>query len=72
MKSNFTEQSRRLGLKISYYRKCRSLSQMQLADCIGVSRTHMSRIENNDCGVSLNVIFRIADALEIPVAKLFE
>jgi transcriptional regulator with XRE-family HTH domain len=32
----------------------------------------MSRIENNDCAVSLDVIFSIAKALDIPVAKLFE
>ena len=32
----------------------------------------MSRIENNDCAVSLDVIFAIASALNIPVFKLFE
>ncbi|MDE7273915.1 MAG: helix-turn-helix domain-containing protein [Lachnospiraceae bacterium] len=48
------------------------LSQIQLADRIDVSRTHMSRIENNDCAVSLDVIFSIAKALEVPVSKLFE
>ena len=45
---------------------------MQLAEKIDVSRTHMSRIENNDCAVSLDVIFSIAKALDIPVHKLFE
>ncbi|MEZ3446944.1 MAG: helix-turn-helix domain-containing protein [Lachnospiraceae bacterium] len=53
-------------------RKEKGLSQVQLADQIGISRTHMSRIENNDCAVSLDVIFSIAKALEIPVSKLFE
>ena len=48
------------------------LSQIQLSDKINVSRTHMSRIENNDCAVSLDVIFSIAKALEVPVYKLFE
>lgn len=70
-RENF-EEYRLLGLNISYYRKLRGLSQMQLADAIGISRTHMSRVENNDSAVSLDVVFRIARVLEIPVSRLFE
>ena len=66
------EEYRKLGLNIAYYRKERNLSQIQLADKIDISRTHMSRIENNDCAVSLDVIFSVAKALNIPVYKLFE
>lgn len=72
MERKHYEEYRKLGLNIAYYRKERGLSQMQLADKIDISRTHMSRIENNDCAVSLDVIFSVADVLEIPVAKLFE
>jgi transcriptional regulator with XRE-family HTH domain len=68
----FHEEYKRLGLNIAYYRKERGLSQMQLADAANISRTHMSRIENNDCAVSLDAIFSIAKALEVPVVKLFE
>lgn len=66
------EEYKKLGLNIAYYRKEHGLSQMQLADKIDISRTHMSRIENNDCAVSLDVIFRVAKALNIPVARLFD
>lgn len=48
------------------------MSQIQLADKIDISRTHMSRIENSDCAVSLDVVFRIARVLDVPVCKLFE
>ena len=72
MKLEHQEEYRKLGLNIAYYRKEKGLSQIQLADQINVSRTHMSRIENNDCAVSLDVIFSIAKALEVPVNKLFE
>ena len=61
-----------LGLNIYFYRKKYGLSQMKLAEAVNISRTHMSRIETNDCAVSLNVIFAIAKALNIPVMKLFE
>ena len=62
---------KKLGLNIFYYRKEKGLSQSQLAEIIEISRTHMSRIENNDSAVSLDVIFSIAKALQIPVCKLF-
>lgn len=66
------EEYKKLGLNIAYYRKEQGISQMELANRIDISRTHMSRIENNDCAVSLDVIFSIAKALKIPVHKLFE
>ena len=72
MQRNHFEEYKKLGLNIAYYRKEKGLSQMQLSEKINISRTHMSRIENNDCAVSLDVIFSIAKALEIPVNKLFE
>lgn len=65
------EKYRRLGLNIAYYRKLRGLSQMQLAEQVNISRTHMSRIEVGECAVSLDVVFRIACQLEIDVYRLF-
>ena len=61
-----------LGLNIAYYRKERGLSQMQLAELINVSRTHMSRIETADCAVSLDVIFDICDILNVKPERLFD
>lgn len=72
MERTHFEEYKKLGLNIAYYRKERGLSQMMLAEKVDISRTHMSRIENNDCAVSLDVIFSIANALDIPVYKLFE
>lgn len=72
MKLVHKEEYIKLGLNIAYYRKLRKLSQMQLAEKIDISRTHMSRIENCDCAVSLDVVFDIAKTLDIPVNKLFE
>ena len=63
MEREHFEEYKKLGLNIAYYRKEQGLSQIQLADKIDISRTHMSRIENNDCAVSLDVIFSIAKAL---------
>ncbi|MBP3633274.1 MAG: helix-turn-helix transcriptional regulator [Oscillospiraceae bacterium] len=62
---------RHLGLNIAYYRKERGLSQLQLAELVNVSRTHMSRIETADCAVSLDVVFAICDALDVSPEKVF-
>lgn len=63
---------RHLGLNIAYYRKERGLSQESLAELVNISRTHMSRIETADCAVSLDVVFDICDALNVPPSKLFD
>ncbi|MCC8102279.1 MAG: helix-turn-helix transcriptional regulator [Lachnospiraceae bacterium] len=68
------KQYRQLGLTIAYYRKMNGMTQMQLAEAINVSRTHLSNIEapNMPTSVSLELLFDISDVLEIPIAKLFE
>ncbi len=72
MQKGQTENYKKLGLNIAYYRKLKGLSQSQLAEKVDISRTHMSRIENADCAVSLDVVFLICEALEISPNKLFE
>ena len=45
---------------------------MDLAKKAGISRTHISNIEaaGIEKGISLELLFRIADILEVPVEKL--
>lgn len=56
-----------LSYAIGYYRKRRGLSQEKLAEHLGISRQHLAAIEapNMDRGISLELLFRIADALDI-------
>lgn len=63
-----------LGLNIAYYRKLRGMTQLQLAEKIDISRTHLSNIEapNMNTSISLEKLFDIAEVLEIPVVQLFE
>lgn len=72
MKSNHIEMYKNLGLNIAYYRKKKGFSQIRFAEMIGISRTHMNRIENAECAVSLDVVFNICDALDIPPSQLFD
>ena len=67
-------QYRQLGLTIAYYRKLHGITQMQLAEDVNLSRTHISNIEapNVRTSISLDKLFDIADALQVPVKLLFE
>lgn len=66
-------QFRELGLTISYYRRLKGLAQTQLADLVGLSRTHISNIEAPKVRTSLSLdsLFDIADALDVQVKELF-
>ena len=73
IKISNNEKYYKIGLNIAHQRKLKKLTQIQLAEKIGISRTHMSNIEapNMLTPISLEVIFNIADTLEIPVEVLF-
>lgn len=62
---------KQLGLNINYYRRSKGYTQMELAGMAGIDITHISKIELSKVGVSLDVLFDISNALEIPVYKLF-
>lgn len=66
-------QFRELGLTISYYRRLKGLTQTELADLVGLSRTHISNIEAPKVRTSLSLdsLFDIADALDVQVKELF-
>ena len=66
------EHYRRIGLKISYYRKLKGMTQEQLAEKIDKSLAFLGAVEapNIDRSVSLDTLFDIASVLEIPPYKL--
>ena len=74
METQYREQYIRFGLKVQYYRKLRGLTQEAFADKIGKSWSFVAKVESptRAFGVSMETLFKIADALEVPVSKLFE
>jgi len=66
------EKYRKLGLNIAYYRKDKGYTQLLLAEHLDIDRTHMQRIEAATSGVSLDIIFKLSDLLQVPVHKFFE
>lgn len=61
-----------IGLNILHYRKEQGLTQMQLAEKCNVSRNHIQRIETAASSCALDTLIDIAEALKIPLKKLFE
>lgn len=63
-----------IGYNIAYYRKHLGLTQEQLAEKLDISRQHLGAIEapNIVRPVSLDLLFHIADALEIDVRMLLD
>ena len=74
MEKSHENRLKQLGLSIAYYRKLKGFNQDQLAEAIGMSRTHVSNIEapNMATSISLEALFVIADVLDVEPSQLLE
>lgn len=74
MVTRFAERYKILGLKIAYYRKKAGYTQEMLAEKVGISLNFLAQVEGigTTRGVSLETLFKIAEALDIPPSKLLE
>lgn len=61
-----------IGDRIKEWREKRGLTQEMLASKSDISQAFIGKLENNKCNASLPVLFRIAEALNIPVSYLVE
>ena len=71
MKAEYKELYEKFGLNIVYYRKRKKLTQLQLAELVGVDRSHISALELGKVGISLDVIFKLCEVLDITPEVLF-
>ena len=74
MRTEYANKYITLGLKIAYFRKKAGFTQEVFAEKIGKSVNYISQIEGTGTvrGVSLETLFKMAEVLEIPPAKLLE
>ena len=72
MKAEYKGLYEKFGLNIVYYRKRKKLTQLQLAELVDVDRSHISALELGKVGVSLDVIFKMCEVLEITPKELFD
>lgn len=71
MKDIYERQYFQIGLKIAYYRRLRGLTQEQLAERVERTPAFIGHVEapNIRKAVSLDTLFDIAEALDVPAYK---
>lgn len=74
MKNKHASRYQMLGQRIKKERKKFGITQVQLAERIGISNSYITKIEATNCdkSFSLEVIFDICDTLGISVESLFK
>ncbi len=74
MRTEFKDNHIMVGLKVSYYRKLKSLTQEQLAEKLNCDVSFIGQIEapNIYKAISLDTLFRIAEALDVPAYKFLK
>lgn len=72
MSNKYDNKYKEIGQNISKYRKMKHLTQEDLANEVGISYSYMTQIEapNVIKKMSLEVLFDIADILEIDIKDL--
>jgi transcriptional regulator with XRE-family HTH domain len=66
------ERLRALGMRIRLARVAHGWSQQRLGEAAGVGRVTVGSIERGDHPASVLAVWRLADALGMPVAELLE
>lgn len=61
-----------VGKVIRRFRKAKGLSQEVLSGLAGLDRTHYSKIERGLRSPTIDTLFRIAQALDVPPYKLVQ
>ena len=62
----------KFGLNVVYYRKSKKMTQEDLAEQVGIDRSHVSAIELGNVGVSMDVIFKMSEVFGIKPMALFD
>lgn len=61
-----------IGFNIKQLRKEGGQSQQRFADMVGMNRTYLSLIENGKMNMSVEMLVKIADGLDVPLTDLFK
>ncbi|UOF90834.1 helix-turn-helix domain-containing protein [Fodinisporobacter ferrooxydans] len=60
------------GKNIKRIRESRNMTQTELAERVGVTQEHISRLENEDRNPSFPLLEKIADSLKVPITDLLQ
>ncbi len=62
----------RFGSKLRALRKSKKFTQSELAEYLGIDRTHISNLENGKKGISLIFLQVIAQGFDMPLSELMK
>ena len=62
----------KLGAKIRKLRKSKNLSQNELAEILDISREHLAKIETAKRRISIKLLFKLSDALQVTEKDIFD
>lgn len=66
------DEIRKIGSKISYYRKLKGLSQRVLGELVGVSRSKISDIELGKDNLDIELFVKIAACLDVDYSEIIK
>lgn len=66
------EDARKLGENLKKIRTRKNVTQVEIANILGVDRSFVSNIENGKNNPTLSTIANLAKALKVPVDELFK
>ncbi|MBE6086314.1 MAG: helix-turn-helix transcriptional regulator [Selenomonas ruminantium] len=72
MKLSLEEKRILLGLNITYYRRAKNLTQLQLAEQVSVSGNYISQVERGFKSVSLATLAQISETLGVEEKDLLD
>lgn len=71
MEKRYKIEIKAFGKRLKTIRQKKGLTQLDLELESGISRTEISRIENGQKNIEFFTIVKLADALDIDIAKFF-
>jgi len=66
------ELNKYFGTEFKRQRKLHKLTQQELADRVGISRSVLARYESGTIEISMTMFVAICDALNVPYAEVLE
>ncbi len=63
---------KQFGINVGTLREEKGYTQAELAMRASIDRSYISLVENAKCNITLDIIIKIADGLDVPLTALFE
>ena len=70
--TNETTKLNKLRSNIQKYRKLKGYSQNELAELLDISREHLAKLETAKRRISLKLLFKVAETLDVKEKVLFD